>query len=405
MPRDSEEPRQDPTKGEENIDPAAGTGPPPPGADQPTSTLHPPPAHLQTLSLIERYLHLTPLTPTTFTNTNALWHPPGARGIYGGEIIGQAIVAAASTVPPDLSLHSLHAYFVLAGDAKLPITYDVTAVRTGRSFATRQVTALQRGKPVFLLMGSFQRAVPPARKAAGAVAQWQVEMPRVPPPEEVLSEEEKIRRGVVMADEISARISARKLSGAPATADPADAALLERVAAAIRRRKRRLDRDPFEWRKLPPATYPPGAPFSARKVRFWVRARRPLSASIPHAQLAALAYFTDNWFIGTVGRVNPAAGGENLAMMVSLDHAVYFHLGAETRVDDGWLLVEMDAGWVGEERGVVMQRVWRGSDGRLVATCVQEGLVRLREGSVAGERGEREGFAERGEREGVRSKL
>ena len=114
-------------------------------------------------------------------------------------------------------------------------------------------------------------------------------------------------------------------------------------------------------------------------------------------QLAALAYLTDNLFIDTMGMVNAAAGMENLKMMVSLDHTVYFHVGGETRVDGeeeedkdgGWLLVEMDAQWVGEERGVVTQRVWRGGDGRLVATCVQEGLVRLREGAVrVGERGE-----------------
>ena len=108
--------------------------------------------------------------------------------------------------------------------------------------------------------------------------------------------------------------------------------------------------------------------------------------------------------------VNSTAGGENLRMIVSLDHIIYFHVGKETKVDgggeggedgggdEGWLLVEMDAQWVGEERGVVTQRIWRARDGRLVATCVQEGLLRLREGTVrVGERGD-EGVV-------VRSKL
>ncbi|KAF8434694.1 thioesterase-like superfamily-domain-containing protein [Terfezia claveryi] len=377
MPRDSEEPRPPTVKGEENIDPAsssdlstANTTPLPPNFSKPTSTLYPIPPYLSSLSLIEHYLHLTPVTPTTFTNTNALWHPPGARGIYGGEIIGQSIVAAASTVPEGFWLHSIHAYFVLAGDAKIPITYEVVNVRNGRSFATRQVKVQQMGKVIFLFMASFQKPVAEARRHSGSVAEWQVEMPDVPKPNEVANEEENIKKG----EELCTKLQ-----------------------------------DPFEWRRLQPSAYPTSQPYSERKVRFWVRARKPMlpqaESGIPHVQLAALAYFTDNWFIGTVGRVNSAAGGENLKMLVSLDHVVYFHVGRETRVDKGeddkdggWLLVDMDAQWVGEERGVVTQRVWRGGDGRLVATCVQEGLVRLREGAVrVGERGE-EGVV-------VRSKL
>ncbi|RPB29263.1 Thioesterase/thiol ester dehydrase-isomerase, partial [Terfezia boudieri ATCC MYA-4762] len=306
-------------------------------------TLYPLPPYLSSFSLIERYLHLTPVTPTTFTNTNALFHPPGARGIYGGEIIGQSIVAAASTVPEGFWLHSIHAYFVLAGDAKIPITYEVVNVRTGRSFATRQVKVQQMGEVIFLLMASFQKPVAEGRRESGSVAEWQVEMPDK---------------------------------------------TLSTVSTAIIHLKRRLDRDPFEWRKLQSSAYPTSQPYSERKVRFWVRARKPLlpqaESGIPHVQLGALAYFTDSWFIDTMGMVNRAAGWENLKMLVSLDHVVYFHVGGETRVDrggkdGGWLLVEMDAQWVGEERGVVTQRVWRGGDGRLIATCVQEGLVRLKE--------------------------
>ncbi|KAF8417140.1 thioesterase-like superfamily-domain-containing protein [Tirmania nivea] len=408
MPRDSEELCPPTVKGEENIDPASSssdlsttsTSSLPPQLSKPTSTLYPLPLYLSSFSLIERYLHLTPLTPTTFTNTNALWQTPGARGIYGGEIIGQSIVAAASTIPENFWLHSIHAYFVLAGDARVPITYEVVNIRTGRSFATRQVKALQRGEVIFVIMASFQKPVAEARRQSGSVAEWQVEMPDVPKPNEVLSEEEKLKKGEELCTNLRSTIAYKKSKNPEDPTIPTDEQTLSTASTAVIHRKYRLDKDPFEWRKLQPSTYPPSQPYSERKVRFWVRTRKPLlpqaMSGIPHVQLAALAYFTDNWFIGTVRRVNDAAGRKNLKMLVSLDHTVYFHLGKETRVDgreedkDGeWLLVEMDAQWVGEERGVVTQRVWRGGDGRLVATCVQEGLVRLREGAVrVGERGE-----------------
>lgn len=338
MPRDSEEPRPRTVKGEENIDRAsssdlstANTTPLPPHLSKPTSTLYPLPPYLSSFSLIERYLHLTPVTPTTFTNTNALFHPPGARGIYGGEIIGQSIVAAASTVPEGFWLHSIHAYFVLAGDAKIPITYEVVNVRTGRSFATRQVKVQQMGEVIFLLMASFQKPVAEGRRESGSVAEWQVEMPDVPKPNEVLNTEENIKKEEELCTKLQSTIAYKKSKNPEDPTIPTDEKTLSTVSTAIIHLKRRLDRDPFEWRKLQSSAYPTSQPYSERKVRFWVRARKPLlpqaESGIPHVQLGALAYFTDSWFIDTMGMVNRAAGWENLKMLVSLDHVVYFHAG------------------------------------------------------------------------------
>lgn len=92
-----------------------------------------------------------------FTNTRPLWHPPGARGIFGGGAIAQSLAAAQLTVPSNFTVHSMHCYFVLAGDSEIPILYHVERVRDGRSFATRTVQARQRGKPIFTTTLSFNR--------------------------------------------------------------------------------------------------------------------------------------------------------------------------------------------------------------------------------------------------------
>jgi len=113
-----------------------------------------------------------------FTNTRPLWHPPGARGVFGGAVIAQCLSAAQKTVPPEFSVHSMHCYFVLAGNAEIPITYHVERVRDGKSFITRTVQARQRTKPIFTVTLSFQR-VPPAEQK---MVQHAVQRPNIPTP-------------------------------------------------------------------------------------------------------------------------------------------------------------------------------------------------------------------------------
>ena len=97
---------------------------------------------------LERYQDL-------YTNTRPLWHPPGARGIYGGAVIAQCLAAGQHSVDKDFYVHSMHCYFVMAGDAKMPIIYHVEHVREGRSFAVRTVQARQRGNVIFTTTMSF----------------------------------------------------------------------------------------------------------------------------------------------------------------------------------------------------------------------------------------------------------
>lgn len=115
-----------------------------------------------------------------FTNTRPLWHPPGARGIYGGAVIAQSLSAAMLTVPSDFAVHSMHCYFVLAGDSEIPILYHVERVRDGRSFITRTVQARQRGKPIFTTTLSFSRANSGGKKKL----EHATPMPAVPLPDD-----------------------------------------------------------------------------------------------------------------------------------------------------------------------------------------------------------------------------
>ncbi|WEW54778.1 acyl-CoA thioesterase [Emydomyces testavorans] len=346
-------------------------------------TLFEPPPRDPSKSAIENILDLTPVTdigPDVFTNTRPLWHPPGARGIYGGSAIAQCLAAAQLTVPSDYLPHSMHCYFVLAGDSSLPILYHVERVRDGKSFATRTVQARQRGRPIFTTTLSFDRE--------GSGGEHKVEH-ATPMPKNLQFPDEK--------DESPGR-------------------------------------GPFESRRSHVADSSASSRPEEKVILQWIRARGKISeAGGLQAHLSALAYMSDSYFIGTVARVqnlprfsspaalkkalsalkNPsdldeqtitkylkdladkeahelkshAAGTTNsrsrvapkreIGMMVSLDHTIYFHNRRGFRADN-WIFTEMASPWAGEGRGLVTQKMWA-RDGTLIATCVQEGVVRLKQ--------------------------
>ncbi|KAI0475944.1 Thioesterase/thiol ester dehydrase-isomerase [Xylariaceae sp. FL0804] len=328
-------------------------------------TLVKPPPLDETKAPIENALELTELgiiAPDLFTNTRELWHPPGARGLYGGCVIAQTLAAAQRTVPPDFVVHSYHCFFVLAGNAEIPILYHVERVREGRSFCTRTVQARQRGHCIFTVTCSF------AREGAGGAATvaHAAAMPRgvVPPPDVDYAEEEP-------------------------TSDSSS---------------------PFQSVILPAPAGDAAAPPEGRRTRLWVRARGRISAAGGHqAHLSALAYISDSYFIGTVARIHglllrqqpkqpqqqqhnaeearpgpgpgpldeDGPGRPRLGMMVSLDHSIYFHNPKQVRADE-WMFTEMESPWAGDGRGVVMQKIFS-QDGTLLATAVQEGVVRLKQ--------------------------
>ncbi|CRK30791.1 hypothetical protein BN1708_005233, partial [Verticillium longisporum] len=167
------------------------------------TTLVKPPPYDPEKSHIENVLEVTELGvlgPDIFTNTRQPWHPPGARGIFGGAVIAQSLSAAQRTVPDPAPgeapffIHSCHCYFLLAGSSEIPILFHVERVRDGRSFATRTVQARQRGRCIFTVTASF------VREGAGGVKQARHAVPlpagvRPPADDEPADQEAWIARG------------------------------------------------------------------------------------------------------------------------------------------------------------------------------------------------------------------
>ena len=356
----------------------------------------PPSANRSPIEDVLELTHLGDINPNLFTNTRPLWHPPGARGIYGGAAIAQCLAAAQRTVPPGFLVHSMHCYFVLNGNAEVPVIYHVEHVREGRSFATRTVQARQRGKPIFTTTISFMREGSGGEKKVEHAAT----MPDIPMPKE--EAEVDVFRGST---------------------------------------------SPFESQRIEIANH--DSPHAHEKrTRQWIRAKGRISDEGGHeAHLSALAYMSDSYFIGTVSRVHKlwrynsssvknrqnasgSAGGEQekdkghanlgitpdvikrlksmdeatlrrmqgmdedvteqlksvevdergavifkdrrpeIGMMVSLDHTIYFHAPKDFRADE-WMFTECESPWSGDGRGLVMQKMYS-REGKLVATCVQE---------------------------------
>lgn len=333
-------------------------------------TLLRPPEPDTTKAPIENTLEVTQmgvLGPDIFTNTRQPWHPPGARGIYGGAVIAQCLASAQKTVPDDFLPHSCHCYFLLAGSSSIPILFHVERVRDGRSFATRTVQARQRGKCIFTTTISFAKDDDGGKDEGRQTVEHAAPLPD----------------GGSIVD------------GAPADDWDGEPALSRT--------------SPIQNYKIEVlnASDPDSQPHE-RKCRTWLRARGRISDAGGHeAHLNALAYMSDSYFIGTVSRIHglwrlpiapaqvadlPAPqrelvtklldfegmgstveaweGRPTLGMLVSLDHSIYFHEPKRVRADE-WMFTEMESPWAGKERGVVMQRIFA-KDGTLLASCVQE---------------------------------
>lgn len=252
--------------------------------------------------------------------------------VYGGQVIGQALVAAVRTVE-DRQPHSMHAYFLLPGDPKVPIIYDVERIREGKSFTTRRVLAIQHGHPIFSMSVSFHN------NEEGGLAH-QAKMPDVPDPETLTSE----------------------------------AQVKERFAATMPEPVRRYyERErPIELRPVEFARYL-GKKYEDGKFNVWIRATGRLPDD-PAIHQCVLAYASDMTLLDTALVPHGRTLFEREFMAASLDHALWLH--RPFRADD-WLLYSQDTpnlnGSRGFARGLIFMR-----DGTLVASVAQEGLVRLR---------------------------
>lgn len=258
----------------------------------------------------------------------------GSPQVFGGQVLGQALAAAQGTVEDHFSAHSLHAYFILPGDFNKPIVYHVDRTRDGRSFVTRRVRAIQNGRDIFILSASFQ--------VDEAGYEHQIDMPDVPGPEALRP----------VGD-----ILAEYAGGWPDSA-----------------RRHFLRSRPIEFRAShvnDPFNPQAEAPFN----HIWLRSKVALGDSQAFHQ-CVLAYASDYNLLLTA--LNPHAETANLGntKIASLDHAMWFH--RPFRADE-WLLFATDSPSASGARGFC-----RGSlfdvEGRLVASVVQEGLLRPRRG-------------------------
>ncbi|HTU66875.1 MAG TPA: acyl-CoA thioesterase II [Steroidobacteraceae bacterium] len=255
----------------------------------------------------------------------------GSPQVFGGQVLGQALLAAHSTIDDGREVHSLHAYFLRRGDFNKPIVYSVDRSRDGGSFSARRVVAIQNGEQIFICSASFQQ---PEKGL-----EYQATAPKVPPPEEL------------------------KPFSKPSAAE------LEKLPEKLRRWLE-IER-PFEFRPVQP--YNPLQPVACEPVRqIWLRATGKLPDD-PALHRCLLAYVSDYWLLDTSTMPHGSSFLRGNLIMASIDHAIWFHRPA--RVDE-WLLYSLDSpsssGARGFARGTFYSR-----DGVLVASTAQEGLIRL----------------------------
>jgi acyl-CoA thioesterase-2 len=255
----------------------------------------------------------------------------GSPQVFGGQVLGQALKAAISTIEDAREVHSLHAYFLRRGDFKKPIVYSVDRSRDGGSFSARRVVAIQNGEQIFICSASFQ--------TPENGLEYQVSAPQVPPPEEL-----------------------KPLAKPPQSETDKLPEKLKRWLEIER---------PFEFR--PVQAYNPLSPVATNPVRqVWIRAVDKLPDD-PALHRCLLAYVSDYWLLDTSTMPHGSSFLRGNLIMASIDHAIWFHRPA--RVDD-WLLYSLDSPSSSGARGFA-----RGSfytrDGVLVASTAQEGLIRL----------------------------
>ena len=255
----------------------------------------------------------------------------GWQRVYGGQVIGQALVAASRTVSPNRSAHSLHGYFLRAGDTTIPILYKVDRIRDGKSFTTRRVVAVQRGQAIFTMSISFQID-------EGGLSH-QFDMPKVPSPDSLPTEDE-LRREQTKSWPKEFQES---FSGSSAIqvkpVDPVDL-LNPKPTQAVQ--------------------------------RCWMRCGEPLPDD-PRIHQCVLAYLSDWSLLDTASRPHGVSFMQENVQVASLDHAMWFHRSFRA---DEWLLYDQDSpsasGARGFNRGLIYNQT-----GKLVASTTQEGLLRI----------------------------
>jgi acyl-CoA thioesterase-2 len=255
----------------------------------------------------------------------------GTKYVFGGQVLGQSLSAAQQTVDAARSVHSIHAYFLRAGDINAPIVFDVDRARDGHSFSVRRVTAIQHGQPILVLAASFQK------HEVGV--EHQFHLPEVPQPEDV-----------------------------PVMSAPSPEVLAQ-LSAKMQRWLSRMG--PFEMRPVYPRDeLNPSKRPTYQQVCFRLTDK---IGDDPNLHRAMLAYASDFYLLGTSTFPHGISYYQSNVQMASLDHALWFH--RPFRIDD-WLLYSLDSPSASGARGLARGSIYT-RDGVLVASVAQEGLIRV----------------------------
>ena len=283
------------------------------------------------MTVVENLLALLELEPLEVNIYRGYNRDLGTGRVFGGQVFAQALVAARRTVDEPREAHSVHGYFLRAGDLKAPIVFFVDRPRDGGSFTSRRVTAIQHGEAIFHLSASFH--------VAEEGLDHQGVMPEMPMPDSLRPELEVLR---------------------------------ERVDTLPESLRGVLTQDrPIDFRTIPPEHLATG-PYPRRAA--WFRTISPLpDDQIVHQ--AILAYASDYGFLPTSLLAHGVSYYDPRLQIASLDHTLWMH--RPFRADE-WLLYVMDSPSAAGARGFVHGSVYT-QDGTLVASVAQEGLIRLRE--------------------------
>ncbi|MDA0271996.1 MAG: acyl-CoA thioesterase II [Proteobacteria bacterium] len=257
----------------------------------------------------------------------------GWQRVYGGQVIGQALVAASRTVEDvNRVAHSLHGYFLRPGDTTIPILYSVDRIRDGRSFNTRRVVAVQRGQAIFSMSVSFQ--------VMEEGLHHQIDMPAgIKPPEECATEAE-LREAYIdkIPEEFKSNFERPR---------PIEMRFMEPI-------------NDFEPQPMPPYQH------------VWIRAADTMPDDIRLNQ-CLLAYASDMTLLDTCYRPHGIGWSNENFQVASLDHSMWFHRPFKT---DQWLLYAQDSPYSGGARGLNRGSFYT-QEGQLIASATQEGLIRL----------------------------
>ena len=254
----------------------------------------------------------------------------GFGNVFGGQVLGQALSAAYRTVPEERRVHSLHAYFLRPGDSRKPIVYNVDCIRDGKSFSTRRVVAIQKGRAILNMALSFQVDEPGFDHQAAA--------PQPSGPEGI---ESQLELALKVVDQIPESI-----------------------------REKILCRKAIEIRPVDPIN--PFAPEKREPLRYvWFKATGRLPDD-PVIHQYMLAYASDFGLVLTSLYPHGLTYWQPQMQVASLDHAMWFH--RDFRIDD-WLLYVMESPNACKARGLSNGRIYT-REGKLVASVAQEGLIR-----------------------------